>query len=423
MKNLPLLNLAVKSLKFRKWSSWLTIVSIALSVMLLIGVERTRRAAEDGFTNAISQTDLLVGGRTGPINLILYSVFNMGSPTNNVSWESYQYFANHPAVAWTIPYSLGDSHNGFRVIGTEQSFFKYYRFRGDQRVEFQNGAEFSGLWDVVIGSKVADQLGYELGSKVVIAHGVTKGQAIQSHDDKPFAVVGILKPTGTNIDQSVYISLKAMEAIHMDWTNGMAPTKENAIPQNTIDADQISVQQITSFFIGTKSRIETLRLQREINTYETEPLSAVIPGATLAELWRTLGYFEQVLRAISWMVILVGLVSMLIALLTSLNERRREMAILRSIGANLGQISWLLVFESTLLTTLGILMGLISQSALFLLIGNWLATEFGFYLTGSWLSWYEVKYLVGTLFLGFLTGWIPAKIASQNAIKDGLTKI
>lgn len=417
------LRLALKSLKFRRWSSLLTILSISLSIMLLISVERTRRAAEDGFTNSISQTDLLVGGRTGPINLILYSVFNMGSPTNNVSWDSYQHFVQHPAVAWTIPYSLGDSHRGFRVVATDQNFFDHYRFRGDQKVQIQDGKPLENLWDVVIGSQVAKELGYSLNSKVIIAHGVTKGAAIQTHDDKPFAVTGILKPTGTSIDQSLYISLKGMEAIHMDWQSGMAPTKDSAIPASNIDPSKIEVEQITSFFIGTKSRIETLRLQREINTYENEPLTAVIPGATLSELWRTLGYFEKVLKSISWMVILVGLMSMLISLLTSLNERRREMAILRSLGASLKHISLLLVFESCCLTIAGVVTGLSMHFLIFVLIGDWLQTEFGFYLTGLWLSPSEFLYLLGTIFLGFLVGWIPAHVASRNAIKDGLTRI
>jgi putative ABC transport system permease protein len=260
------LKLAIKSLGNRTFSTIITICSISLSVALLLSVERTKRAAEEGFTQSVSQVDLLVGGRTGPLNLILYTVFNMGSATNNISWESYQKFKNHPATDWTIPYSLGDGHHGFRVVATDENFYEHYHFRGNQKVELSEGTPALDIWDVVIGSDVERNLKYKLGDKVIIAHGVTHGEGIQLHDDKPFHVTGILKPTGTALDQSLYISLYGMEAIHMDWKNGAAPTEKNRISQNAIKKDNIKIGPITSFFLRTKSRIQTLALQREINT-------------------------------------------------------------------------------------------------------------------------------------------------------------
>ena len=226
------LKLAIKSLRNRIFSSFLTILSIALSVMLLLAVERTRRASEEGFTQSVSQADLLVGARTGPLNLILYTVFNMGSASNNISMQSYSDIKSNSAVDWTIPYSLGDGHKGFRVIATDENFYRHYQFRGNQRVEFLQGLPALDIWDVVIGSDVQNKLKYKLNDMVVVAHGVTRGEGVQLHDDKPFRVVGILKSTGTAIDQTVYISLYGMEAIHMDWSDGEQPTKEKSTPQN-----------------------------------------------------------------------------------------------------------------------------------------------------------------------------------------------
>ncbi len=414
-------NLAFKSLRNRMFTTLLTVISIALSTALLLSVERTKRAAEDGFTQAISQTDLIVGARSGPINLILYTVFNMGSATNNISWKTYQEFQKNPSVEWTIPYSLGDGHRGFRVVATDQNFYQHYHFRGDQKVEFAEGAPTSDLWDVVIGSQVARKLNYQLGQKIVVAHGVTHGEGIQKHDDKPFQVVGILKSTGTALDTSLYISLLGMEAIHMDWQNGAAPTEKTRIAADQIQKEKIKVEQITSFFLRTTSRIETLRLQRQINEYSVEPLLAIIPGVTLAELWRGLGYMEQALKMISWMVVAVGLMAMLIALLTGLNERRREMAILRSIGAGPTRIMALMVFESTLLTVLGIAVGLALELSTFSLLKGWLENQFGLYLVGSALTSTEFLYLLLTLGLGILIGLIPAWRASRLALKDGLS--
>lgn len=415
------LNLAMKSLKNRSLASILTVISIALSVTLLLSVERAKRAAEDGFTQTISQTDLIVGARSGPTQLILYTVFNMGNATHNISYQTYQQLKQNPAIEWTIPYSLGDGHRGFRVVGTTNDFFEHYRFRGDGKVELQEGKTLGSLWDVVIGADVARKLGYKLGEKIVVAHGVTRGEGIQKHDDKPFTVVGIMKPTGTALDQSVYVGLEGIEAMHIDWKNGAAPTPESAIGADKIKKEEIQIDQITAFFLRTKSRIDTLRLQREINNFKEEPLLAIIPGVTLSELWHSLSYVEQVLKAISWMVVAVGFMAMLIALTTSLNERRREMAILRALGASTSKILALLVFESTLLTLAGIVVGTTIAMLGAALLRPWLEVEFGFYLEGGTLGKMELLYLAATFVGGILIGLIPAYRAQKMALKDGLS--
>ncbi len=415
------LTLAFKSIKNRKFSTFLTILSIAFSVALLLSVERTKRAAQEGFTQAISQTDLLVGARTGPLNLILYTVFNMGSASNNISWESYQEIKKNESVDWTIPYSLGDGHKGFRVVATDENFYQHYHYRGDRTIEFEAGEPALNIWDVAVGADVAKKLNYKLGDKVVIAHGVTRQEGIIFHDDKPFRITGVLKPTGTALDQSLYISLFGMEAIHMDWQNGAMPTKANSLAQAQIKKENIKIGPITAFFLRTKSRIETLKLQRDINNYSQEPLLAIIPGATLSELWRGLSQIDTVLKIISIMVMAVGLASMLSSVLAGLNERRREMSILRSIGAGPARITALLVFESSLLTLLGVILGLVLELAGFFLLSGWLADQFGFYVVGAPITAVEIIYLFIVFGFGVLTGLIPAYRATQLALKDGLS--
>jgi putative ABC transport system permease protein len=415
------LKLAVKSIRNRLFTTTLTVISIALSVALLLSVERTRRVARDGFTNAISQTDLIVGARTGPLNLILYTVFNMGNASNNISWKSYEDLKKNENIEWTIPYSLGDSHRGFRVIGTDENFYKHYQFRGDRKVELFEGRPALGIWDVVVGSEVQRKLNYKMGDQVIVTHGVTKGEGIQKHDDKPFKITGILTPTGTAIDQTVYISLYGMEAIHMDWKNGIAPTAATSTKQDTITTDNLKIDQMTAFFLRTKSRIQTLSLQREINEYDEEPLMAIIPGATLSELWNGLGQIETVLQIISVMVLAIGLVAMLSSLLAGLNERRREMSILRSIGARPLQIASLLVFESAVLTAIGLTVGLLLEFVVFYFLAGWLESTFGFYFVGSAITSTEIIYLMIILISGIFIGLIPAIKSARTALKDGLT--
>lgn len=414
--------LAIQSLWSRRSTSVLTVISIALSIALLLGVEKAKQASEQGFTQTISKTDLVVGGRSGPTNLILYTLFNIGGATNNISMESYQQFAAHPAVAWTIPISLGDSHRGYRTVGTDENFFKHYHYRGDQQPSFAQGGIFEGLWEVVVGAEVAQKLGYKLGDAVVLTHGVTRGEGFLHHDDKPFIVKGILKPTGTALDRSLYVHLKGIEALHLDWKEGGAPKADQVISKEQINEDELKVEQLTAFLLGTNSRIEILRLQREINTYAAEPLMAVIPGVVLAELWQGLGYFERALRAISWLVLLVGLVSMLIALLTSLNERRREMSILRALGASPKHIFQLMILESAFLTGVGILCGFVIQLALFGSLKFWLENSFGLYLVETGLGVNEIFILLLAWGLGIVIGIWPALRASQMALKDGLSR-
>lgn len=416
-----LLTLALKSLRNRALPSILTVVSIALSVLLLLSVERVKRAAEDGFTQTISQTDLIVGARSGPVQLILYTVFNMGNATHNISYETYEKLRKHPAIEWTIPYSLGDGHKGFRVVGTTPDFFEHYRFRGDGRIEFAEGKPFAGLWDVVIGADVERKHHYKLGDEVIVAHGATHEEGFQHHDDKPFRIVGIMKPTGTALDQSLYLGLRGVEALHIDWKDGAAPTAETAVPHDHIHEEDIEIHDITAFFLKTKNRSESLRLQREINTYKDEPLLAIMPAVTLSELWQGLSYVDKVLKAISWMVVAVGFMAMLIALTTSLNERRREMAILRAIGTSTQKVMALLVFESTVLTLAGIVLGTVLALGAAAISQPWLETSFNLYLEGASLGRNECLYLLATLIGGVLVGLIPAYRAQKLALKDGLS--
>jgi putative ABC transport system permease protein len=164
--------LALASLANRRAAALLTVLAIALSVALLLGVEKVRRGARDSFAATISGTDLIVGARTGDVQLLLYSVFRIGNATANVTWRSYEEVAARPEVAWVVPLSLGDSHRGFRVLGITPAYFERYRYRRDRPLAFAAGGPFGGLFDAVLGADVAEALGYRLGDPLVVAHGL-----------------------------------------------------------------------------------------------------------------------------------------------------------------------------------------------------------------------------------------------------------
>ncbi|BCN23088.1 ABC transporter permease [Vibrio alfacsensis] len=410
--------LAWKSLMNRKATAILTIMTVAISVVLLLGVERIRTQAKDSFANTISGTDLIVGGRSGQVNLLLYSVFRIGNATNNIDWKSYQEFANHRAVDWAIPISLGDSHKGFRVMGTNHSYFEHYKYGSKQSLTLSQGKEFNGLFETVLGSDVAKQLGYEIGSEIIIAHGISD-VGFSRHDNLPFKVVGILAPTGTPVDKTVHVSLEAIEAIHVGWESGarLGPT----LNAKTLAARDFQPKQITAMLVGLKSRIQTFALQRQINTYPKEPLSAIMPGVALHELWGMMSVAEQALMAVSGFVVVAGLLGMLSSLLTSLQERRREMAILRAMGARPRHVFSLLISEASLLTLAGILVGVAGLYAILALLQPLIQQHYGIHLSLTSLSSYEWMLLSFVQCAGIIIGFIPAFRAYRQSLSDGMT--
>jgi putative ABC transport system permease protein len=462
--------LAAKSLRNRLLTTLLTLSSIALSVALLVGVENVRAGMRESFSSTISQTDLIVGARGGTIQLLLYSVFGIGSPTNNIAWETYEQIREHPAVAWTIPYSLGDSHRGYRVIGTTDDFYEHYRYREDRQVELTVGRVARNEREVVVGSEVARQLGYSPGDRIVLAHGLGPMSFLE-HDQNPFEVVGVIRETFTPVDRALYVTLEGIEAMHEGWESGAPPMDAfgalggpggmglpgappplpgatqapepaatgpaagaaqhshehvhgDALPSSAGAADGAhdhEISAITYFFVGTRSRTDALRLQRDINTWEGEPIMAILPGVALAEMWRSVGYAEDALKVVTAFVVLVGLLGMIVSLYTSLNERRREMAILRAIGARRTRIVSLLVLESGLLAVLGSIAG-VGLVYFLLLVGQGpVEQHFGLHVPIRPLGQTEITYVAVVIGAGFLLGLIPALKAYRNALVDGLS--
>ncbi|TBW11569.1 ABC transporter permease [Azotobacter chroococcum subsp. isscasi] len=416
-----LLRLALASLANRRFTALLTVFAIALSVCLLLAVERVRTEARASFASTLSGTDLIVGARSGPVNLLLYSVFRIGNATNNIRWESFRHFADHPRVKWAIPLSLGDSHRGYRVLGTTTAYFEHYRYGRQQPLQLAEGRAFvADPFEVVLGAEVAEALRYKPGDELVLAHGVAR-ISLTRHEDKPFRVVGILGRTGTPVDRTLHINLAGMEALHIDWRGGV-PARGGA----RIDAGQarrmdLQPKAITAFLLGLDSKIATFAVQREINDYLGEPLLAILPGVALQELWSLMGTAEQALFVVSLCVVLTGLIGMLTAILASLNERRREMAILRSLGARPWHIAGLLVLEAFALALAGVLLGLALLYLGILLAQGPLQAAYGLYLPFAAPSAYEWLLLGATLLAALPLGGVPAWRAYRQSLADGLS--
>jgi putative ABC transport system permease protein len=409
--------LALQSLRNRWITVLLTILAISISVMLLLGVEKVRRGARDSFAGTVSGADLVIGARSGAMQLLLYSVFRIGNATNNVTWRSYEDIVSRREVAWAIPLALGDSHRGFRVIGTTPSYFEHLQYRGGKALKFAAGRPFNDLFDVVLGSDVASRLGYSISDQVTLAHGT--GSLGPQHDDLPFRVSGILAHTGTPVDKSLHVSLKAIEAIHVDWRSG------SRIPGLVTTADRLRQMSlppraVTAAIIGLKSRLQVIGFQRAVNEYRAEPLSGVMPGVALQEMWGLIGTAETALLGVSAMFMVTSMLGLSAMILSTLNERRREIAILRSLGARPGTVAGLLVGEATLLTVAGIAIGTATLYAVLVVARPIIDREFGIDIRVQPPSTTDALLLLAILIGGMVAGLLPAYAAYRMSLTNGM---
>ncbi|MBN7796078.1 ABC transporter permease [Parahaliea mediterranea] len=410
--------LALSSLWNRRGSAVLTFLAIAVSVFVLLGVEQIRHQARSSFGNTVSGIDLVVGARTGDINLLLYSVFRLGNATNNLAWQSYRDIAADPNVAWTIPISLGDSHQGYRVMGTTTDYFTHFRFGQGRSLALAMGSPFSDLFDVVLGSEVARTLGYRLGDELTLAHGLGS-TSFSRHDANPFRVAGILEPTGTPVDQTLHVSLEGIEAIHIGWQGGVKLPGLPATVENIKEQD-LTPESITAFMVGLKSRLATFRLQRQINTYPGEPLTAILPGVTLTQLWQMMAVMENTLRLISALVLLASLLGLAAMLLASIRERQREIAVMRAIGAS----PWFLlalVEAEALLITVGATLAAVALLALATSASrDALAERFSLFFDSSLITPDSLVYLLAIVAGALAIGLIPGITAYRRALQQQL---
>lgn len=398
-----LLAVALASLRYRIGSVALAIASVSVSVFVLLGIEHVRQEAKSSFSQTVSGVDLIVGARTGQLNLLLYSVFRIGSPTSNMSWESYRQLINRPEVAWAVPLSLGDSHRGYRVVGTTGDYFAHYRYGRDRKLVFREGERFVNLFDVVIGSEVAKRLNYGVGDSLVLAHGLA-ATSFRLHDEKPFTVTGILRPTGTPVDNALYVSLEAIEAIHQNPNNG------------TLSAQSLQPQSITATLVGLKSKMATFIMQRRISESHQEPLVAILPGVALTELWQMVGAMEGVLRSLSVLIFASALVGLAAMLLASMRERKAELVIMRTMGARGMFLFGLLAAEAMLIVAIAVAVAMATLLIIIVAANQFLVAELGMTLTFNFLHSGNILALAGVFGGAFLTSLIPAFKAYRVAV-------
>lgn len=410
--------MAARSAWNRRMTLGMMLLSVALSVALLVGIERLRADARASFAEAVSGTDLIVGARASPVELLLYAVFRIGAATNNMGWPSYLALAGDPAVAWTVPLALGDSHRGFAVLGTSVAYFDHFRHGDRTPLRLIRGKRFEQLFDVVIGADVAAVTGYRLGDRITLSHGAGDADLVE-HGDKPFTVVGILARTGTPVDRTLHVSLEAIEAIHLDWRGG-ARVPGLSIPAEFARKFDLTPKSITATLVGLSNRADVFAAQRRISASRAEPLMAVMPGVALDDLWEMIGTAERTLTGVSAMVAVVAFIGLVAVVLAGLGERRRELAVLRSVGAAPRDVFTLLALEGLLITLGGVVLGLALLTGATLMAGEFALARYGVVLRPRLPDGAELTMLLAIIGAGLAASMVPGYRAYRMALADGL---
>lgn len=415
---MSLFKLTYKSLMSRKLTVGLLVLSIALSSMLLIGVQKVKQSAKESFASSISDTDLIVGARSGDIQLLLYTVFRQGQAIANMSWESVNQIRNLKNVEWIVPISLGDSHRGFPVLGTTLEYFDRYKYGKKLPLSLAEGRHFDTPFEAVLGAEVADKLQYKIGQNIYLSHGMGVS-SLALHKNKPFKVVGILERTHTPVDKTLHIQLEGVTALHVDWQNGRAPKQHEVISLEEINNMDLTPTSVTGAFVGLKSKFAIFAVQRKITEWESEPLMAILPGVTLSKMWGSISTIDKAFLIITVLVVLIAFIGLLLALFMSLQQRKRELMILRTMGAHPWQLFVLLMMESVMITVSGVVLGLGFMLSVGTVLQPFLERKMGLVLTLNQLTSTEFILAVSVVGVGIVTSIIPGILAYRKGRSEG----
>lgn len=416
-----MIKLALASLRSRLFPVILVLIALTASMALLLSIDRIQVATKNGFNQSISGVDLLLGPRSGDIELVLYTVFHLGKPTNNITYKTLEELSKLPEIDWVVPLALGDSHQGYRVVATTPEYFSKVKFASTRSLTFDQGVSFSAVNQVVVGREVADALDYHVGDSIFLAHG-SGGKLGKIHDDFSFKISGILAPTGTPIDQAVFVGLNGYELIHLGWESGRKLFGVDSIELESLPDGALKPKTLTAAYIGLKSKMTLFKVAREISSYPEEAVSAVIPSLALADLWSIVGMVDQVFGVISWMIIAISIIGMVTMTITSLEARTREMTILRANGAPPTFLAGLVITESLLIGLGAILAAILLVTLTTLLAQDYLITHLGIAPEIQWINTTEIATVAIILCAGVVSSLLPATMVFFRSLRSGLLK-
>ncbi len=419
-------SLAWRSAWSRRHALAMVALSVSVSVLILLGVQQLRHDARQSFTQALSGVDLIVGPRGSASELMLYSVFQVGRPSRNMAHEAYVALRALSQVRWAVPVQLGDTYRGFPVLGTTPELFEVFQTQG-ARLQWAQGRPFAdpqadagAVVEAVLGAQVAARHGLSVGDRLVLTHGRSDGLA-PDHADQPFTVVGVLQATGAPIDRNVIISLQGFEALHQGMGAPGLPWLGGAGAAPTVaERAALVPRELTAVWVGLHARTEVFSARRGIERLPQDSLMAVLPGVALDELWQVVKLAENALLAMGVLVAVSGMLSVAAVLMVGLSARRKELAVLRALGATPLALLGLVWLEALGVCLLGMLGGLVLHGLGLWALQDLLRTELGIAVQWGWPTAEVAWSLAGLVLAAWLAASVPALRAYRLSLVDGL---
>ena len=408
-----------KSIWSRILPTSLVTISLMASMVLLLSIERIQQGAEEGFNQSISGVDAIIGPRSSSLELVLYTVFHLGRPTNNITTKTIDEIKLRNDIDWIVPIALGDSHKGFRVIATDSNYFEHIKYGSNKSLEISEGRIFSEISEVVLGADVASKLNYKIGTSIQITHGSSESIG-SKHDDFSFIVTGILDKTATPIDQAIFLDLRGYELLHLGWQSGRKVFSLDNIDLSAIPEDDLNPKTITAAFVGLKSQLTLFNFTKSIREYPSEAISAVIPGIALSQLWSIVGLVDKGFELLSWIIIAISLIAMITLIIASLENRKQEMTIYRANGASPIFLGGIVIYEALIIGLVAIVGAILIVTIVTYFATNQLNLALGITPSFKLVSLGEIRIFTIILLAGVLSSLIPAIMVFRKNLHQTL---
>ena len=408
------LRIVYKNIKQRSLSSMLTILSVLLGVGLVTAILILKNESEDAFNQTATGYEIIVGPKGSSLQLTLSTVYQIGLPIHNMPIKVYYLLKNDKRVRLAIPYIFGDNYKNFRITGTVSELFSEFEYKKGIRYKLDEGSFFSNDFEAVIGKEVADKTGLKTGDTFSGSHGIESYEGASEHSEKKFKVTGILSRTFTPSDRVIFVSMNSVWELHNH------ENENNGSEDHHIISD--SMKTISAVLLKLKSPVffDLLRRQINENKYEGINAQAVLPLFEIKQLFDIIGNINSVILVIAYLVIFTAAVSILVSIYNSMNERMREIAIMRSLGARRFLIMKIIIFEGMFLSAAGALLGCIAGHAAVFFLQEKISGLSGIKISGFVFSMFEVYLITGTVILGIIVSIIPAVKAYRTDVSKNL---
>ena len=421
---MSILHLSWKNILNKPLNLVLNLVLFALGVGLISLLLLVNVQLEDKFEKNFAGIDLVIGAKGSPLQLILSSLYHLDAPTGNMPVSEAKAFLNpkHPIFKSAIPLSLGDSHRGYRIVGTNTGFIDLYA------AKFADGKLFEENMEVVVGATVAKNLNIKPGDEFKSSHGLIEDENLVHEDAAPFKVVGILEKTGSVIDQLIVTKTQSIWAVHDEHDHEAEESAEHdhneaehnhehdeAEHSEDLPLTSYEDKSITSLLVKFKGRnIQALNMARNIN--ENTNFQAATPAIEINRLYTLLGVGEEALKGMALLIIFVSGLSIFISLFSSLRERKYELAVMRTLGARPGFLFQLIIFEGIIIAVLGYFCGIALSHGSMVLLADFLEKSYRYDFSAAIFLKEEIYIFGGSLVIGIIAAIIPAFQASKTDI-------